>query len=57
MMLARQLWGTEAKEAQVTAYAYGNDGSVKLHHCYDEVFDEPMQAEGWGQRCTIVIAE
>ena len=42
-------WGTDAKEAQVTAYAYGNDGSVKLHHCYDEVFDEPMQAEGWGK--------
>ena len=42
-------WGTDAKEAQVTAYAYGNDGSVKLRHCYDEVFDEPMQAEGWGK--------
>ena len=48
-------WGTEAKEATVMAYAYGNDGSVKLHHCYDYVYDQEMAEVGWNQDVQLTL--
>ena len=48
-------WGVEGDTTNdIMGYLYGNDASVKLHHCYDFVYDE---AHGGAAQITGIVDE
>lgn len=48
-------WGVEGDTTNdIMGYLYGNDASVKLHHCYDFVYDE---AYGGAAQITGIVDE
>ena len=48
-------WGVEGDTTNdIMGYLYGNDASVKLHHCYDFVYDE---AHGDAAQITGIVDE
>ena len=48
-------WGVEGNTTNdIMGYLYGNDASVKLHHCYDFVYDE---AHGGAAQITGIVDE
>ena len=51
----QKAWGTDQPAAQVTAYAYGNYGSIKLHHCYDFVYDTEMSKVDFNQDVQLAL--